>query len=119
MAPLTGLLAPRCGRMVILLFPAAWIAATLAASLIACQLNFPAGIAALTCALGSLVAANLPLPLILVAGGAIMLGVLNATLKGMDLVRANDHAMVVLGIACSLWVVMLLVAGLLASVRVA
>ena len=119
LALLAGLRGPRCGRTVLILLPAAWLAASLAGWLIAPQVNLTAATAAVTIALGALVAADLPLPLALVAGGAIGLGFFNGGLNGLELAKANDGAMVALGIVCSLCVVMSLLAGQVASVRAA
>ena len=119
LALLAGLCGPRCGRTVLILLPAAWLAASFAGLLVAPQVNLPAATAAVTIALGALVAADLPLPLGLVAGGAIVLGFFNGRLNGLELAKANDGAMVILGIICSLCVVMSLLAGQVASVRAA
>ena len=119
LALLAGLRGPRCGRTVLILLPAAWLAASLAGLLVALQVNLPAATPAVTIALGALVAADLPLPLGLVAGGAIVLGLFNGRLNGLELAKANDGAMVILGIVCSLCVVMSLLAGQVASVRAA
>ena len=119
LALLAGLRGPRCGRTVLILLPAAWLAASLAGLLVARQVNLTAATAAVTIALGALVAADLPLPLALVAGGAIVLGFFNGGLNGLELAKANDGAMVALGIVCSLCVVMSLLAGQVASVRAA
>jgi hydrogenase/urease accessory protein HupE len=119
LALLAGLRGPRCGRTVLILLPAAWLAASLASLLVARQVNLPAATAAVTIALGALVAADLPLPLALVAGCAIVLGFCNGSLNGLELAQANRGAMVALGIVCSLSVVMSLLAGQAASVRAA
>ena len=119
LALLAGLRGPRCGRIVLIVLPAAWLAASLTGLLVARQMNLPAAAAAVTIALGALVAADLPLPLGLVAGGAIVLGLFNGRLNGLELAKANDGAMVALGIVCSLCVVMSLLAGQVASVRAA
>ena len=114
---LAGLRGPRCGRTVLILLPAAWLAASLAGRLLDPQVNLTAATAAVTIALGALVAADLPLPLALVAGGAIGLGFFNGGLNGVELAKANDGVMVALGTVCSLCVVMSLLAGQVASVR--
>ncbi|MHB9073113.1 MAG: HupE/UreJ family protein [Desulfobaccales bacterium] len=117
LALLAGLRGPRCGRIVLILLPTAWLAASLAGLLVAPQVNLPVVTAAVTIALGVLVAADLPLPLGLVAGGAIVFGFLSGRLNGLELAKANNSTMVALGIVCSLCVVMSLLAGQVASVR--
>jgi hydrogenase/urease accessory protein HupE len=119
LALLAGLRGPRCGRTVLILLPAPWLAASLAGLLVARQVSLPAATAAVTIALGTLVAADLPLPLSLVAGGAIGFGFFNGGLNGLELAKANHGAMLILGIVCSLCVVMSLLAGQVASVQVA
>ena len=119
LALLAGLRGPRCGRIVLILLPAAWLAASLAGLLVAPQVNLTAATAAVTITLGALVAADLPLPLALVAGGAIGLGFFNGGLNGLELAKANDGAKVALGIVCSLCVVMSLLAGQVATVQAA
>jgi len=119
LALLAGLRGSRCGRMVLILLPAVWLAASLAGRWVAPQVNPPVATAAVTIVLGALVAADLPLPLALVAGGAIGLGFFNGGLNGLELAKANDGAMAALGIVCSLCVVMSLLAGQAASVRAA
>jgi urease accessory protein len=119
LALLAGLSGPRCGRSVLILLPAAWLAASLAGLLVAPQVNLPVATAAVTIALGALVAADLPLPLAFVAGCAIVLGFFNGGLNGVELAKANNSAMVALGIVCSLCVIMLLLAGQVASLRAA
>jgi urease accessory protein len=114
-----GLRGPRCGRTVLILLPAAWLAASLASRLIAPEANLPVATAALTIALGALAAADLPLPVPLVAGGAVVLGFLHGRLNGLELAKTNGSAMVILGIVCSLCVVTSLLAGQVASVRAA
>jgi urease accessory protein len=119
LALLAGLRGPRCGRTVLLLLPAAWLAASLAGLLVARQVNLLAATAAVTIALGALVAADLPLPLGLVAGGALLLGFLNGSHSGLELSKANNGVMVALGTVGSLCVVMSLLAGQVTSVRAA
>ena len=82
-------------------------------------MNLPVATAVVTIALGVLVAADLPLPVPLVAGGAMVLGFCNGGLNGLELAKTNNGAMIVLGIVCSLGAVMSLLAGQVASVRVA
>jgi urease accessory protein len=117
LALLAGQHGPGCGRMVLIALPAAWLAAGLAGLLVAGQVHLPVATAAVTIVLGALVAVDLPLPVALVAGGAIGLGFLNGRLNGVELAASNGGALVILGIVCSLCVVTSLLAGQAASVR--
>jgi urease accessory protein len=119
LALLAGLRGARCGRTVLLLLPAAWLAASLIGLLIVPQVNLPAAMAVVTIALGALVAADLPVPLTLVAASAIGLGLFCGGLNGLELAKTPTGAMVALGIVCSLFVVTSLLAGQVASVRTA
>jgi urease accessory protein len=116
---LGGLRGPRCGRTVLFVLPLAWLAGSVAGLLAAPQLTLPAVTAAVTVALGALVAADLPLPLALVVGFAIALGLLNGGLNGIELARARASGLGAVGVACALFVVVALLAGQVASVRVA
>ena len=64
---LGGLRGPRCARAVLFALPLAWLAGSVAGLLVAPQVTLPAATAAVTIVLGALVAADLPLPLELVA----------------------------------------------------
>lgn len=79
---LAGLRGPRFGRTVLFVLPAAWFAGNMAGLLLALPVTFPVVTATLTITLGALVAADRPLPLALVAGLAILLGLLNGGVGG-------------------------------------
>jgi urease accessory protein len=119
LALLAGRRGPRCGRAVLLLLPAAWLAASLIGLLTARQVLLPAATAAVTIALGVLVAADRPLPLALVAGGAIGLGFFRGGLNGFALAQTSAGPLVALGMVCSLSLVLSLLAGQVAAVRAA
>lgn len=108
---------PRFGRAVLFGLPVAWIAGSVAGLLVAPQLALPAATAAMTVALGALVAADMPLPLASVAGLAIALGLLNGGLDGIELARVQSSVLGVAGVPAVLFVVVSLSAGLVTSVR--
>ena len=112
---LGGLRGPRCARAVLFALPLAWLAAGVVGLLFALQLTLPAATAAVTIVLGALVAADLPLPLELVAALAIVLGLLNGGLNGSELGGARSSGLNMLGFACALFVVVALLAGQVAS----
>jgi urease accessory protein len=114
---LGGLRGPRCARAVLFALPLTWLAAGVAALLVAQPLTLPAATAAVTIVLGALVAADLPLPLELVAALAIVLGILNGGLNGSELAKAHASGLGAVGVACALFVVVSLLAGQVASLR--
>ena len=70
-------------------------------------------------AFGALVAADQPLPLSLVIGCAVALGLLNGGLNGTDLSRQSSAGLSVLGVSVALFVVVSLLAGQVTSIRAA
>jgi urease accessory protein len=119
---LAGLRGPRCGRAVVFLLPVAWLAASVAGMLATPELRLPAATAVVTVVLGALVAADLSLPPPLVGGLAIVLGLLNGGLNGVEFgqTRSSGLGSVGLtgaGVACALFVVASLLAGHVASLR--
>jgi urease accessory protein len=114
---LAGLRGPRCGRTVLFLLPAAWLAGSFAGLLVAPQVTLPVATAAVTMALGALVAADGPLPLAVVTSFAIVLGLLNGGLNGIELSKARAGGLAAAGVAAALFVVVSLLAGHVASVR--
>ncbi len=78
----------------------------------------PAAMAAVTIVLGALVAADMALPLAVVVGLAILLGLLNGSVSGLDVERAHASGLGLVGVAVALFVVSLLT-GQVASVRAA
>jgi urease accessory protein len=114
---LAGLRGPRCARAVLFALPLSWLAAGVAALLIGQPLTLSAATAAMTIVLGALVAADLPVPLGLVAAVAIVLGFLDGGLNGSELEGARLSGLTMLGVACALFVVVALLAGQVASLR--
>jgi len=100
----------------------AWLAASVVGALVVAHLTLPAATAVLTIVLGALVAADVPLPLAVVAGLAVVLGVLNGGLNGIELGTARSSgvgpvSLAAAGAAGALFVVVALLAGHVASLR--
>jgi hydrogenase/urease accessory protein HupE len=114
---LAGLRGPRFGRTVLFVLPAAWLAGSIAGLLVAPQVTLPAATAAVTIALGALVAADGPLPLAVATSFAIVLGLLNGGLNGIELAKARAGGLAAAGVAAALFVVVSLLAGHVASLR--
>jgi urease accessory protein len=106
---LAGLRGPRYGRMVLLALPAACLAGSLVSRWIGLPAALPATTAAATIVVGILVAADLRLPLVVLAGAAILLGLLNGGAQPAGLSAA--------GSAVALFVVAALLAGRVVSIQ--
>jgi urease accessory protein len=115
LACLAGLRGPRFGRAVLFALPAAWLAGAVAGPI----LPLPFVTAFMTIALGAVVAADKPLPLWLVVGGAVVLGLLHGSGNGVELARLNAGLLGAVGIAVALFVFVAMLAGQVASVRAA
>jgi urease accessory protein len=119
LALLAGLRGPRFGRAVLFALPAAWLVGSLAGLLLAPQVTLPVGETIFTIALGAFLAADCPLPLAVVGGLAILLGLLHGGLNGAELSKANASGQIsAAGVAAALVVVVSLLAGQAASLRV-
>jgi urease accessory protein len=75
--------------------------------------------AALLVVLGGLVAVDRRLPLALVAGVALVSGLLNGSFNGAALAGAGWSALAAAGIVCAVFVVVALVAGQVTTLRAA
>jgi len=121
LALLGGLRGPRGGRAVLFVLPTAWLAGSIAGLLIAPQVVLPAvpaaAIAAVPITLGACVAGDVPLPLTVVGGLAVTLGLLNGGLDGIDLAKVHASSLSAAGVACALFVVVALLAGHIVSLR--
>ncbi|HEY7574393.1 MAG TPA: HupE/UreJ family protein [Thermoanaerobaculia bacterium] len=115
---LAGLRGPAWGRVVLFVLPAAWLGGSLAGRLAASAEVRPTAVAILTIALGALVAADRPMPVAAVAALAVLLGLLNGGMGGLELARARAGALPDLGAACSIFVVVALLAGNVVSLSV-
>jgi urease accessory protein len=119
LALLAGLRGPRFGRAVLFALPAAWLVGSAAGLLLAPRVTLPVAETIVTIALGALLAADCPLPLAAVGGLAILLGLLHGSLNGSELPKTNASAQIsAAGVAAALFVVVSLLAGQAASVRV-
>ncbi len=120
MTLLAGLGGARYGRVVLAALPGAWLVGMVAGWAIGSPAEpvVPAWlIAVVTTLVGALVAADLRLPLAVVIAVAAALGALHGYGNGRDLVAATGGLMAIVGIACSLFAVVSLVAGQVAVVQ--
>jgi urease accessory protein len=119
LALLAGLRGPHFGRAVIFALPAAWLVGTAAGLLLAPQITLSVAATIVTIALGALLATDCPLPLAAVGCLAILLGLLHGGLNGSELPKTNTSGQIfAAGVAAALFVVVSLLAGQAASVRV-
>jgi hydrogenase/urease accessory protein HupE len=119
LALLAGLHGPRFGRAVLFALPAAWLAGSVLGLLVAPRAPTPLATAIVTIGVGAMVAAGRRLPLALVGGFAVAVGVLAGALNGIELATAHSSPLAAAGAAASLFVVVSLVTGQVASVRAA
>ncbi|HKA29341.1 MAG TPA: HupE/UreJ family protein [Candidatus Binatia bacterium] len=119
LALLAGLHGPRFGRAVLFALLAAWLAGSVIGLLVAPHVTMPVVTAAVTIVVGGMVAAGRPLPLALVTGFAIVVGVLAGGLNGIELVTTGASPLAAAGGAAALFVLVSLVTGQVASVRAA
>jgi urease accessory protein len=119
LALLAGLRGPRFGRAVLFALPVAWLVGSAAGLLLASQVTLPVAETIVTIALGVLLAADCPLPIACIAGLAILLGLLHGSLNGSELPKTTLSGQIsAAGVAVALFVVVSLLAGQAASVRV-
>jgi urease accessory protein len=119
LALLAGLRGPRFGRAVLFALPVAWLVGSGAGLLFTSQITLPVAETIVTIALGALVAANCPLPIAAVGGLAILLGSLHGILNGSELPKTNASGQIsAAGVAAAVFVLVSLLAGQAASVRV-
>lgn len=119
LALLAGLHGPRFGRAVLFALPAAWLAGSVLGLLVAPRAPMPLATAIVTIGVGAMVAAGRRLPLALVGGLAVAVGVLAGALNGIELATVHSSPWAAAGAAPSLFVVVSLVTGQVASVRAA
>ncbi len=119
LALLAGLRGPRFGRAVLFALPLVWLAGSAVGLLLAPHVTLPVTETIVTIALGALLAADCPLPIAAVGGLAILLGLLHGSLNGSELPKTNASGQIsAAGVAVALFVVVSLLAGQAASVRV-
>jgi urease accessory protein len=117
LALLAGLGGKPCGRAVLFVLPAAWLAGALAGRMTPLFGGVPVLSAALLIALGALVAVGRRLPLALVAGAALTCGLLHGFFNGAALAGAGSSGLAAAGIACAVFVMAALVAGQVAALE--
>jgi hydrogenase/urease accessory protein HupE len=117
LALLGGLGGKRCGRAVLFVLPLAWLAGALAGRMATPSAGVPVLSAVLLIALGTLVATDRRLPLILVAGAALICGLLNGCFNGTALVGVGSSGLASAGIACAVFVTVALVTGQVAALQ--
>jgi urease accessory protein len=112
-----GLRGPAYGKTVLLTLPVAWFAGSVVGAAIGTALAIPALAAGVTVFFGALAAANRPLPIRVVAGLAIALGVLNGSLNGIEMAGARGGSLAAVGVASALFVFVAILGGHIASMR--
>jgi urease accessory protein len=121
MTLLAGLGGARAGRFVLAILPAAWLVGMVAGAGIAAAIGLPGApawlIAVVTALMGALVAADLRLPLAAVIAIAAALGALHGYDNGRDLAATTGALVAILGIACSLFAIVSLLAGQVAVLQ--
>jgi hydrogenase/urease accessory protein HupE len=118
LALLAGLRGARFGHTVLFALPLAWLVGSVAGSLLPPQVALPVPEIFVTIALGILLATDCPLPIAAVGGLTIVLGLLHGSLNGSELPRTTSSIQISAGVAVALFVVVSLLAGQAASVRV-
>jgi urease accessory protein len=119
LALLAGLRGPRFGRAVLFALPVAWLVGSAAGLLLGPPITLPVAETIVTIGLGVLLATDRPLPLIWVAGLAVLLGLLHGILNGSELPKTSSSGQIsAAGVALALFVAVSLSAGQAASMRV-
>jgi hydrogenase/urease accessory protein HupE len=119
LALFAGLCGPQSGRAVLFILPVAWLAGALLGASSEMPLTLPVTTAIVTIAFGVLVAMDRQLPLPLVVGCAVVLGLLHGSLNGPDLGQQRAFGLGIAGVAVASFVIVSLLAGQVASVRLA
>jgi urease accessory protein len=119
LALLAGLRGPRFGRAVLFALPVAWLAGSTFGWLLAPPITLPLAETVLTIVLGLLLAADSNLPIVPVAGLAILLGLLHGLLNGSELPKTSWSSPISgAGVGVALFVAVSLLAGQASSVHV-
>jgi urease accessory protein len=111
LALFAGLRGPGFGRTVLFTLPLAYLAGSLASVMATTQLALPAAGAALTIALGALVAADLSLPLAALTSLAVFLGLFSGGVSGSEMARVQGLGLGGFGSATAVFVVVAIIAG--------
>jgi urease accessory protein len=114
---LAGLRGPGFGRTVLFTLPLACLAGSLAGLLVTSPVAFPLVGAALTIALGAMVASDLSLPLAALAGIAIFLGLFSGGVSGIEMARTQGLGLSAIGAASAVFVLVAIIAGNIAALK--
>jgi urease accessory protein len=119
LALLAGLRGPRFGRAILFILPAAWLIGSVAGLLFDQQITLPLIETIVTIALGAFLAADCPLPLVVVGVLASFLGLLHGGLNGSELPKTGATGSIsAVGVSAALFVVMSILAGQTVTARV-
>jgi urease accessory protein len=119
LALLAGLRGPRFGRAVVFALPVSWLLGSAVGLLLVPPITLPVAETIVTIGLGVLLATDCPLPLVWVAGLAVLLGLLHGVLNGSELPKASSSSQIsATGVAIALFIAVSLSAGQAASMRV-
>jgi urease accessory protein len=111
-----GLRGPQYGRAVLFALPVAWCAGSVLGVAMGTVLT-PAVAAGVTILFGALAALDRPLPIRVVGGLAIALGVLNGGVNGIEIVGAGGGGLAVAGVAAAVFMLVAVLAGHVTSLR--
>jgi urease accessory protein len=117
LALLAGLGGAQYGRWALFVLPVAWLVGMAVAPITGAPFNPSWVSAVLTVLLGILVATDRIIPLALVIGLAMCLGIMHGFWSGPELVGANGRILMMAGIGCALFVVVSLLSGQVAALR--
>jgi hydrogenase/urease accessory protein HupE len=117
LAMLSGLIGSRYGRAVLFTLTSAWLVGGLFGLQIPRELSLPIGNTLSFLLVGVLVAADRKLPLAVVAGLAVALGLLHGFLNGTAMARSGGGFTALLGISTGVFVVVTIIAAFVVSLR--
>jgi len=116
---LAGLRGAQCGRWLLFVLPGSWLAGMTVGLMLVPHASAAWLTCGLTIVLGALVAADWQVPLPVVIGGAVLLGLVQGWVNGAGLAQAQPGALGMAGIASALFVVVALLAGPVVALRAA
>jgi hydrogenase/urease accessory protein HupE len=116
-ALLSGLLGARNGRAVLFILPSAWLIGGFFGLKIGGEVFFPIVNTLSFLMVGVLVSADRKLPLWLVAGIALVLGLLHGVFNGSAMVQAGGGLLSLVGITTAVFVLVAIVAAFVVSLR--